>query len=137
LYNVLVHWEGDTNTYKSLEILATDAPLICERRAKVNDLLDTPDWKTPQGYKTIRGHGIFDIKHDGRHRNRFVVGIRGHGLFDIKHDGRHRDRFVARGQLTIRSVKLLVLITAGIMRILHIPWFLQATNMFLRSIGEY
>ena len=33
-----------------------------------------PGWKPPDGYIKIRCHMVYDIKHDGRHKARFVAG---------------------------------------------------------------
>jgi hypothetical protein len=55
--------------------------------------------KIPNGYKLIRCHFIFDVKHDGRHKARFVAG--GH-MTDPPLDS------VYSGVVTLRSLRLLI-----------------------------
>jgi hypothetical protein len=44
--NVLVHWEDGSETFKPLSVVAKADPLTCALRAKDNDLLNTPGWKS-------------------------------------------------------------------------------------------
>ena len=53
----------------------------------------------PEGYKNIRVHFVYDVKHDGRHRARLVAG--GH-LTDIPVDS------VYSGVVSLRGFRLLV-----------------------------
>ena len=48
----------------------------------------------PQGYKIIRTHLIYDIKHDGRHKARYVAD--GH-IIDIPVDSVYSGVFSLRG----------------------------------------
>jgi hypothetical protein len=45
-YNVLVHWEDGSETYKPLTVMEKEDPLTCVLYAKTHDLLDTPGWKS-------------------------------------------------------------------------------------------
>ena len=38
-------WEDGSKTYKPLDIIAADAPVVCADYAKKNDWLETPGWK--------------------------------------------------------------------------------------------
>jgi hypothetical protein len=53
----------------------------------------------PQGYKVIRCHFVFDVKHDGRHKARYVAG--GH-LTDPPLDS------VYSGVVSLRSLRLVI-----------------------------
>ena len=53
----------------------------------------------PQGYKRIRCHMIYDVKHDGRHKARFVAG--GH-LTEVPVDS------IYSGVVSLRSLRLVV-----------------------------
>ena len=53
----------------------------------------------PEGYKNIRVHFIYDVKHDGRHRTRLVAGSH---LMDIPVDS------VYSGVVSLRGFRLLV-----------------------------
>ena len=55
--------------------------------------------KVPAGYKKIRVHFVFDVKHDGRHKSRLVAG--GH-LTDDPIDS------VYSGVVSLRSLRLVV-----------------------------
>lgn len=44
-YNVLVQWEDGSTTYKPLDIIGTDDPVVCAQYAKDNNLLHEPGWK--------------------------------------------------------------------------------------------
>jgi hypothetical protein len=45
-YNVMLHWEDNSETYEPLTIVMNDDPVTCARYALENDLLDTPGWKS-------------------------------------------------------------------------------------------
>ena len=62
------------------------------------DVGDTP----PKGYKKIRVHLVFDVKHDGRHKARLVAD--GH-LTDIPLDS------VYSGVVSLRGIRLLTFIS--------------------------
>ena len=53
----------------------------------------------PKGYRKIRVHIVFDVKHDGRHKARFVAG--GH-LTPIPMES------VYSGVISLRGVRLLI-----------------------------
>jgi Reverse transcriptase (RNA-dependent DNA polymerase) len=55
--------------------------------------------KVPDGFKLIRCHFVFDVKHDGRHKARYVAG--GH-MTDPPLDS------VYSGVVTLRSLRLLI-----------------------------
>ena len=44
-YNVMVEWENGEVTTEPLSIMATDAPVVCDRYARDNGLLNTDGWK--------------------------------------------------------------------------------------------
>jgi hypothetical protein len=47
-YNVLVHWEGGSETFDPLSVMAKEDPITCAKYAKDNDLLDKLGWKSLQ-----------------------------------------------------------------------------------------
>jgi hypothetical protein len=55
----------------------------------------------PAGYKKIRGHMVYDVKHDGRHKSRYVAG--GH-LTDPNEES------VYSGVVSLRGIRLTVFI---------------------------
>ena len=57
--------------------------------------------EAPAGYKKIRGHMIYDVKHDGRHKSRYVAG--GH-LTDPNVES------VYSGVVSLRGIRLVVFI---------------------------
>jgi hypothetical protein len=61
-----------------------------------------PDASTPEGYKVIRVHLIYDVKHDGRHRARLVAD--GH-LTDLPTDS------VYSGVISLRGLHMLLFIS--------------------------
>ena len=57
----------------------------------------------PDGYKKIRAHLVFDVKHDGRHKARFVGG--GH-LTDVPTESVYSGVVSLRGLRTISNLNL-------------------------------
>jgi hypothetical protein len=57
------------------------------------------DGDAPSGYKKIRGHMVYDVKHDGRHKARYVAG--GH-LTDPNEES------VYSGVVSLRGIRLVV-----------------------------
>jgi hypothetical protein len=57
--------------------------------------------KAPAGYKKIRGYMVYDLKHDGRHKSRYVAG--GH-LTDPN------EEIVYSGVVSLRGIRLTVFI---------------------------
>jgi Reverse transcriptase (RNA-dependent DNA polymerase) len=58
-----------------------------------------PDGEAPPGYKKIRCHIIYDVKHDGRHKARIIAG--GH-LTDPNTES------VYSGVVSLRGIRLIV-----------------------------
>jgi Reverse transcriptase (RNA-dependent DNA polymerase) len=58
-----------------------------------------PDGEAPPGYKKIRCHIIYDVKHDGRHKARIVAG--GH-INDLNTER------VYSGVVSLRGIRLIV-----------------------------
>jgi Reverse transcriptase (RNA-dependent DNA polymerase) len=58
-----------------------------------------PDGEAPPGYKKIRCHIIYDVKHDGRHKARIVAGIY---LTDPNTES------VYSGVVSLRGIRLIV-----------------------------
>jgi hypothetical protein len=44
-YNVLVHWEDGSETFKPLTVMAKTAPITCTLYGKAHDLFNPPGWK--------------------------------------------------------------------------------------------
>ena len=56
----------------------------------------------PEGYKKIKVHFVFDVKHDGRHKSRLVAG--GH-LTVTPIDT------IYSGEVSLRSLRLVLILT--------------------------
>jgi hypothetical protein len=50
LYNVLVKWNDDTESYEPLDAIIKDDPITVAKYAQDNNLLDTPSWKRLKRY---------------------------------------------------------------------------------------
>jgi hypothetical protein len=79
-FNVMIEWENGEVTSEPLSVIAKDDPVSCAKYARDNGLMEVPGWKRlpppeppPEGYKRIRVHFVFDVKHDGRHKARLVA----------------------------------------------------------------
>ena len=75
----------------------------------------------PKGYKKIRVHIVFDVKHDGRHKARFVAG--GH-LTPIPVES------VYSGVISLRGVRLLIFLTE--LNDMH-TWATDIGNAYLEA----
>jgi Reverse transcriptase (RNA-dependent DNA polymerase) len=80
--------------------------------------------KAPPGYKRIRVHFVFDVKHDGRHKARLVAG--GH-LTDVP------DESVYSSVVSLRSLRLTIF--AGELNGLTI-WGADVGNAYLESFTK-
>ena len=76
----------------------------------------------PKGYKKIRVHLIYDVKHDGRHKARLVAD--GH-LTDIPVDS------VYSGVVTLRGLRLLIFLAE--LNGLH-TWATDIGNAYLEAV---
>jgi hypothetical protein len=58
--------------------------------------------KPPDGHKKIRAHLVFDVKHDGRHKARYVAG--GH-LTDVRNES------VYSGVVSLRGLRMVAFLS--------------------------